>query len=80
MKIYEIGTAVPALLYADDPAAWDLASSSQPVAFAQLYGAQHAWDVFNSPWTEHSVNAVHSFCKYLHAQCVLSPTANRQPK
>jgi acetyl esterase/lipase len=56
------------------------ASSSRPVAFAQLYGAQHGWDLFNSPWTEHSVNAVHSFCEYLHAQYVLSATADRQPK
>jgi acetyl esterase/lipase len=52
--------------------------SMQPVAFAQLRGAQHGWDLFNSTWTEHTVNAVHSFCEYLYCQYAKGRTGNRQ--
>jgi hypothetical protein len=44
--------------------------STEPVAFARLHGAQHAWDLFNTPWTDHTVNAVHSFCEYLYARYI----------
>jgi acetyl esterase/lipase len=40
--------------------------STESVVFARLYGAQHGWDFLNTPWTEHTVNAVHSFCEYEH--------------
>jgi len=52
--------------------------STQPVAFAQLRGAQHGWDLFNSTWTEHTVNAVHSFCEYLHGQDAKGRIGSRQ--
>lgn len=42
------------------------AISRQPVVFASLEGAQHAWDLFNTPWTRHTVSAVHAFCEYLY--------------
>ena len=42
--------------------------SRQPVVFAQLYGAQHAWDLLNTPWTRSTVNAVERFALHLHAQ------------
>jgi acetyl esterase/lipase len=44
--------------------------SAQPVAFAQVHGAQHGWDLFNTPWTGHTVNAVHGFCEYIHAKYI----------
>jgi acetyl esterase/lipase len=44
--------------------------STQAVVFARLHGAQHGWDLLNTPWTEHTVNAVHSFCEYTHAKYV----------
>jgi acetyl esterase/lipase len=43
-------------------------ASTQPVAFAQLRGAQHAWDLFNTPWTCHTAEAVHRFAEHLYAQ------------
>lgn len=42
--------------------------SAQAVVFARLRGAQHGWDLFNTPWTEHTVNAVHSFCEYMYVK------------
>jgi hypothetical protein len=45
-------------------------SGAQAVVFAQLHGAQHGWDLLNTPWTEHTVNAVHCFCDYMHAKYV----------
>ena len=42
--------------------------SANPVAFASLHGAQHAWDLFNTPWTRHTVSAVHAFCEYVYAE------------
>jgi acetyl esterase/lipase len=44
--------------------------SAQAVVFARLHGAQHGWDLLNTPWTEHTVNAVHSFCEYEHMKYV----------
>lgn len=42
--------------------------SNEPVVFARLFGAQHAWDLLNTPWTEHTVNAVHGFAEYVYAR------------
>jgi acetyl esterase/lipase len=44
--------------------------SAQPVAFARVHGAQHGWDLFNTPWTGHTVNALHSFCEYTYAKYI----------
>jgi acetyl esterase/lipase len=44
--------------------------STQAVVYARLLGAQHGWDLLNTPWTEHTVNAVHSFCEYEHMKYV----------
>ena len=43
------------------------AASSQPVAYAELPGAQHAFEVFHSVRTDHTVNAVADFLEYAHA-------------
>jgi acetyl esterase/lipase len=43
------------------------AVGGQGVVFAQLYGAQHGWDLFNTPWTGHTVDAVHSFSRYVYS-------------
>ena len=43
-----------------------MALSWGTVVFASLEGAQHAWDLFNTPWTRHTVSAVHTFCEYLY--------------
>jgi acetyl esterase/lipase len=40
--------------------------STNPVVFASLHGAQHAWELFNTPWTRHTVAAVHSFCESVY--------------
>ena len=42
-------------------------ASSQPVAYAELPGAQHAFEVFHSVRTDHTVNAVADFLEYAHA-------------
>jgi acetyl esterase/lipase len=42
--------------------------STQAVVFARLHGAQHGWDFLNTPWTEHTVNAVHRFCEHEHTK------------
>jgi acetyl esterase/lipase len=44
------------------------AASKQPVVFASLNGAQHAWDLFNTPWAQNTVDAVYAFCTHLQAQ------------
>jgi len=38
-----------------------------PVAYAELAGAQHAFEIFPSVRTLHTVNAVHRFLAYLHS-------------
>lgn len=46
------------------------AVSRQPVAYAELPGAQHAWDIFKSARAMHSVHAVGRFlewCRATHA-------------
>jgi acetyl esterase/lipase len=42
--------------------------STAPVVFASLKGAQHAWDLFNTPWTRGTIEAVYAFSEYLHAR------------
>jgi acetyl esterase/lipase len=42
--------------------------SGEAVVYAGLQGAQHGWDLFNTPWTGHTVYAVHDFCEYTYAK------------
>jgi len=42
-------------------------TSSQPVVYAELPGAQHAWEVFRSVRAMHSVHAVTRFLEWVHA-------------
>jgi acetyl esterase/lipase len=42
--------------------------SRNPVVFAEIPGAQHAFDVFHSVRSRHAVNAVHSFLAHTHAR------------
>ena len=41
--------------------------SGEPVVYAELPGAQHAWDVFRSVRAMHSVHAVTRFLEWVHA-------------
>jgi acetyl esterase/lipase len=42
-------------------------ASDQPVAYAELPGAQHAFEIFHSVRTDHMVNGVASFLEWAHA-------------
>jgi acetyl esterase/lipase len=42
--------------------------STQPVAYAELPGAQHAFEIFHSVRTDHTVNAIGHFLEWTHAQ------------
>jgi len=42
--------------------------SRQPVAYVELPGAQHAFEIFHSVRTDHTVNAVGHFLEWSHAQ------------
>jgi len=44
------------------------AQSNQPVAYAELPGAQHAFEIFHSVRTDHTVHAVGHFLEWTHAQ------------
>jgi len=44
------------------------AVSKQPVAYAELPGAQHAFETFHSVRTDHTVHAVGHFLEWTHAQ------------
>jgi acetyl esterase/lipase len=44
------------------------AASDQVVAYAELPGAQHAWEVFHSVRTDHTVNAVTDFLEWCFAR------------
>jgi dipeptidyl aminopeptidase/acylaminoacyl peptidase len=46
------------------------AVSRNPVVYAELPGAQHAFEVFHSLRTEHVVNAVAWFLEWVRAQAV----------
>lgn len=42
--------------------------SAQPVIHVELAGAQHAFEIFHSPRTEHAVRAVAAFLDHVHRQ------------
>ncbi len=42
--------------------------STQPVGYAELPGAQHAFEIFHSVRTDHVVNGVADFLEWTHAQ------------
>ena len=44
------------------------AVASKPVAYAELPGAQHAFEIFHSVRTDHTINAVGHFLEWTHAQ------------
>ena len=44
------------------------AVSKQPVAYAELPGAQHAFEIFHSVRTDHTAHAVGHFLEWAHAQ------------
>jgi acetyl esterase/lipase len=44
------------------------AASKQPVVYGELPGAQHAFEVFHSVRTDHTVNAVTDFLEWCHAR------------
>ena len=44
------------------------AVSEQPVAYAELPGAQHAFEIFHSVRTDHTVHAVGHFLEWTHAK------------
>jgi acetyl esterase/lipase len=46
--------------------------STQPVAYAELPGAQHAFEIFHSVRTDHVVNAVGHFLEWTHARWLRS--------
>ena len=43
-------------------------ASDQVVAYAELPGAQHAWEIFHSVRTDHTVNAVTDFLEWCFAR------------
>jgi acetyl esterase/lipase len=51
--------------------------ASQPVAYAELPGAQHAFEIFHSVRTDHTVNAVGHFLEWTHAQWLAAGGAKR---
>jgi len=42
--------------------------ATQPVAYVELPGAQHAFEIFHSVRTDHTVNAVADFLEWTHAR------------
>ena len=53
----------------DEASSQDLqAVASKPVAYAELPGAQHAFEIFHSVRTDHTVNAVGHFLEHSHAR------------
>ena len=55
------------------------AESKQPVAYAELPGAQHAFEIFHSVRTDHTVHAVGHFLEWSHAQWVKSQSLGERP-
>ena len=51
------------------------AVSTQPVAYAELPGAQHAFEIFHSVRTDYAVNAVADFLEWTHATWLHSAAA-----
>ena len=54
------------------------AASEQVVAYGELPGAQHAFEIFHSVRTDHTVNAVAQFLEWAHAQWVAEQSAAAQ--
>jgi len=44
------------------------ATSTQPVVYVEMPGAEHAWEVFHSLRTEHTINGVHRFLEWALAE------------
>ena len=40
-------------------------ASTQAVAYAELHGAQHAWDLYFTPWSVHTADAILRVCRVL---------------
>lgn len=51
------------------------AQSKQPVVYAELPGAQHAFEVFHSVRTDHAVNAAGHFLEWSHARWLREQSA-----
>ena len=51
------------------------AASQQPVVYAELPGAQHAFEVFHSVRTDHAVNAAGHFLEWSHARWLREQSA-----
>ena len=41
--------------------------STQPVAYVEMPGAEHAWDTVHSLRTEHSIDGIHRFLEWVRA-------------
>jgi acetyl esterase/lipase len=53
--------------------------SAQAVAYAELQGAQHAWDLYFTPWSVHTADAVYDFaehCLAQHSERAMPPRTN----
>ncbi|MBR9912984.1 MAG: alpha/beta hydrolase [Gammaproteobacteria bacterium] len=50
-------------------------TSTQPVLYLELAGAQHAFELFHSPRTEHTINAVQQFLEAVYSRHIHPPTA-----
>ncbi|MFT5483052.1 MAG: acetyl esterase/lipase [Halieaceae bacterium] len=48
--------------------------ATQPVVHAELEGAQHAFEMFHSPRTEYTLNAVAEFLEWAHARWLTQKT------
>lgn len=42
--------------------------TSKPLVYAELEQAQHAFDIFHSPRSVHSIAAIHAFCEHTYSQ------------
>jgi acetyl esterase/lipase len=55
--------------------------SKQAVVYAELEGAQHAFEIFHSPRTEYTINAVQCFLEYNYSQYLNHLSVNsKEPK
>lgn len=43
-------------------------ASSEPVVYVEMPGAEHAWEIFHSLRTEHTINGVHRFLEWALAR------------
>jgi dipeptidyl aminopeptidase/acylaminoacyl peptidase len=51
------------------------AVAKAPTVYAELPGAQHAFEIFHSVRTDHTVNAVGDFLEWAHADWARSSSA-----